>query len=78
MSVQLTIEGVPESVRDELSARAALQGLSLQAYLREQLIRIAARPDPGAWTPRARSRARVAGAGVTGQQILEARDADRR
>jgi len=34
MSVQLTIRDVPEKVRDELAARAALQGKSMQEFLR--------------------------------------------
>jgi plasmid stability protein len=44
MSVQITIRDVPDAVRDELAARAALQGKSMQEYLRTELERLAARP----------------------------------
>lgn len=78
MTVQLTIRDVPVAVRDELAARAALQGLSMQEYLRQQLERIAARPAPEAWLNGVRERKQAAGNPVTTQQILDARDADRR
>jgi plasmid stability protein len=42
MSIQITIRDVPERVRDELAARAALQGKSMQEYLRAELERMAA------------------------------------
>ena len=44
MSVQITIRDVPDAVKDELAARAALQGKSMQEYLRAELERLAARP----------------------------------
>ncbi|MEQ8484710.1 MAG: hypothetical protein RIB46_10125 [Pseudomonadales bacterium] len=78
MAVQLTIRDVPDAVRDELAARAALQGLSMQEFLRQQLVRIAARPAPEAWLNGVRERKQAAGTQVTAKQILDARDADRR
>ena len=45
MAVQITIRGVPEEVRDELAARAALKRQSMQEYLREELERLAALPS---------------------------------
>jgi plasmid stability protein len=36
MSVQITIRDVPDAVKDELAARAALQGKSMQEYLRAE------------------------------------------
>lgn len=45
MSVQITIRDVPDRVRDELAARAALQGKSMQEYLRAELERLVARPS---------------------------------
>ncbi|MEQ9004188.1 MAG: hypothetical protein RIE74_11535 [Pseudomonadales bacterium] len=78
MAVQLTIRDVPDAVRDELAARAALQGLSMQEFLRQQLVRIAARPAPEAWLNGVRERKQAAGTQVTARQILDARDADRR
>ena len=34
MAVQITIRDVPDKVRDELAARAARQGKSMQEFLR--------------------------------------------
>ena len=44
MSVTITVRDVPEDVRDELAARAARSGRSLQEYLKGQLIDLAHRP----------------------------------
>jgi plasmid stability protein len=41
----ITIRDVPEDTRDELAARAAGSGRSLQEYLRHELIELARRPD---------------------------------
>ncbi len=78
MSVQLTIRGVPERVRDELAARAALQRQSMQEFLRGELERLAARPSPEQWLHAVRDRKGAAGTRVTPQSILRARDADRK
>jgi len=40
LTIQITIRDVPESVRDELAARAALQGRSMQEFLRIELERL--------------------------------------
>ena len=77
MSVQITIRGVPEEVRNELAARAALQGQSMQEFLRYELGRIAARPSLGAWLREVRERKTAAGTRVRPSRILSARDADR-
>jgi hypothetical protein len=46
MAIQpMTIHDVPENVCDELAARAALQGKSMQESLRSELERLAARPS---------------------------------
>ena len=47
--VAITIRDVPPETRDELAARAARSGRSLQEFLREQLVDLAARPDREAW-----------------------------
>jgi hypothetical protein len=78
MSVQITIRDVPEKVRDELAARAALQGKSMQEYLRMELERMAARPSIAAWLEQVRKRKRASQARVSAAQILKARNADRR
>ncbi|MYH33724.1 MAG: hypothetical protein F4013_03270 [Gammaproteobacteria bacterium] len=77
MSVQLTIRGVPEKVRDELASRAALQRRSMQEFLRGELERIAARPSPEQWLNAVRDRKEAAGTRVTPYSIVRARDADR-
>ena len=78
MAVQITIRDVPEQVRDELAARAALQGKSMQEYLRMELERMAARPSVEAWLEQVRKRKRASQTRVSAAQILRARKADRR
>ena len=78
MAVQITIRGVPEEVRDELAARAALKHQSMQEYLRGELERIAARPSLETVLEEVRRRKEASDSNVTTAQILEARDADRR
>ncbi|RNE64191.1 FitA-like ribbon-helix-helix domain-containing protein [Cryobacterium tepidiphilum] len=77
MSVSITIRAVPADVRDELAARAARAGQSLQEYLSGELRAIAARPSvPEAL---ARIRARAAHYPPVDQPDLMADlDADRR
>jgi plasmid stability protein len=78
MSVQITIRDVPEKVRDELAARAALQGRSMQEFLRSELQRLASRPSVDAWLQQVRKRKRAAQTRVSSEEILKSRDADRR
>ena len=78
MAVEITIRGVPEDVRDELAAQAALNSQSLQEYLRGELERIAARPPVHVWLGEVGCRTAAAGAVLPASLILEARDADRR
>jgi plasmid stability protein len=78
MAVQITIRDVPESVRDELAARAARQGKSMQEFLRLALERMAARPSIEAWLDGVRRRKEVTRSRVTARDIVRARDADRR
>lgn len=78
MAVNITIRDVPEKVRDELAARAASQGWSMQEFLRVALERLAARPTADAWLQQVRSRKRATQPKVTAEQILKSRDADRR
>ena len=78
MPIQITIRDVPEKVRDELAARAALQGKSMQEFLRAELGRLAARPSLDAWLQQVRKRKQATQTRVSARQILELRDADRR
>lgn len=78
MTVQITIRDVPEKVRDELAARAAAQGRSMQEFLRGALERLASRPTVDVWLEQVRRRKRVTQSRITSEQILKNRDADRR
>jgi len=78
MSVQITIRDVPDAVKDELAARAALQGKSMQEYLRAELERLAARPPVEKVLERIRERKATAGTRLSPEEILARRDADRR
>ena len=78
MAIQITIRDVSEKVRDELAARAALQGKSMQEYLRAELERLAARPSVDSWLEQVRRRKRASQTRVSATQILQHRDADRR
>lgn len=78
MGVAVTVRDVPEQVRDELAARAARAGKSLQEYLRGMLIESASRPSVDDVIARARARVDATGVRVGAESILAARDADRR
>lgn len=76
--VSITIRNVPEETRNELAARAAREGRSLQEYLRKQLMEMADRPDMATWLARVRERVEREGTHLSREQILEYRDMDRR
>ena len=78
MSVQFTIRGVPEEVRDTIAARAAARGQSMQEYLRGALGRLVAKPSIEEWLRDVRARKRAMKNSVTTEAILRARDADRK
>ena len=78
MSVAITVRDVPDDVRDELAARAARAGKSLQEYVRGMLIDSVGRPPVDDVIARARARVAATGVRVGAESILAARDADRR
>lgn len=78
MAVQINIRDIPEKVRDELAARAALQGKSMQEFLRAELERLAARPSIDAWLQQVRARKRATQTRVSSRQILANKRADQR
>ena len=78
MPVSITIRDVPDETRDELAARAAATGRSLQEYVRAQLIRIANQPDAEALLARVRERIDRTGSRLSADRILQLRDLDRR
>lgn len=78
MATSITIRDVPDKARDELAARAAATGRSLQEYLRAQLIDLASRPDVETILARIRERKQRTGTRLPAEKILASRDADRR
>ena len=78
MSVSVTIRDVPDRTRDELAARAARAGQSLQEFLRSQLVALAERPSPADLWDRVQQRVQATGTALPAEAILELRDADRR
>lgn len=76
--VAVTIRDVPDGVRDELAARAARAGQSLQEYLRSLLVGAAAKPTVDEVIARARARVVVTGVRLDPDATLLARDLDRK
>lgn len=73
----ITIRDVPDEARDELAARAASSGRSLQEYLRSHLVDLASRPDIDTLMARVGDRKRRMGTRLPADEILADRDADR-
>lgn len=78
MSKSVTIRNIPDETRDELAARAARGGQSLQEYLRAQLIALAERPDNRTLLEAIRARKRRTDSRLSANRILALRDMDRR
>lgn len=78
MGVAITVRDVPAEVRDELAARAARAGKSLQEYLRGFLVDAASKPTAADVVSRARARVAATGSRVDAEAILAAREAERR
>lgn len=74
----MTIREVPDETRNELAARAARSGRSLQEYLRQTLIDIAAKPDMNEILDELRARKETTGSRLSAEQILAFRDDGRR
>lgn len=74
----ITIRNVPDDVRNELAARAARHGRSLQAELLVELTQLARRPTAEEVIERARRRVETEGTHLSAEQILAWRDADRK
>lgn len=75
MSVAITIRNVPDQVRNELAARAAAKGWSLQEFMLSELIELAKRPDRLALLERIERR--LDGTVLTAAQLTAASDAER-
>ncbi len=76
--VAITVRDIPDDVRNELAARAARAGQSLQEYVRGLLVTSAAKPTTDDLIERARARVEATGVRLDVVSILAAKDADRR
>ena len=74
----ITIRDVPDDVRNELAARAALRGRSLQAFLRDELIEVARREDVLAILRETHERQRSGHDTIASDEIVRATTEDRR
>ena len=77
-ATSITIRDVPNDVRDELAARAARAGRSLQEHLRAELVALAGRPSADALIERVRARKAATSSRVSAKSILAHRGEDRR
>ena len=74
----ITVRNVPDDVRDELAARAARAGRSLQEHLRAELVELAGKPTVDELMARVRARKEATGSRMSAARILAHRDDDRR
>ena len=74
----VTVRDVPDGVRDELAARAARTGKSLQEYLRRLLVDAADKPTVEDVLARARARVTATGTRIDAAATLAAKSAYRR
>jgi plasmid stability protein len=73
----ITVRDVPDEVRDELAARAARGGMSMQEYLRAHLIDLTGRPSASDALAQVRARARTYPR-LTWADLVDGIDEDRR
>lgn len=78
MTIQITIRNVPTEVRDELAVRAARRGQSMQEFLRGEIERLATLPPVDELLARMKARKAMSGTRVNADEIINARDADRK
>ena len=78
MDVDITISGVSEEVCDRLKERAASEEQTLQDFLRGELERMAAQYSKKEWLEKVRELRETYPGRVSTEEILKARDADRK
>lgn len=78
MPTSITIRNVPNATRDELAARAARSGRSLQEYLRTEMIELARKADVNMLIDRIEDRKRASGSTLPSEEILTHLRADRK
>jgi hypothetical protein len=71
MAKSITIRNVPEQTTDELAARAARAGQSLQEWLRAHLIELTSKPDQAELWVRIRERKERTGLRISADDIVE-------
>ncbi|QKT08113.1 hypothetical protein HUN08_13645 [Gordonia sp. X0973] len=74
----ITIRHVPDEVRNELAARAARAGQSLQEYMLAEVTRLSERPSIADLMAEVRAEKELHPSRVTRAQILADLEADRR
>jgi plasmid stability protein len=77
VSTAITVRDVPDETKEELAARAARSGRSLQEYLRIRLIELAAAPDASDLVSRIHERKAATRTRISVEKILQYRDRDR-
>ncbi len=70
MAVQITIRNVPDETRDRIAERAASQKQSMQAFLRDELERIASQASRKEVLERARRRVAIANRQIGSETIV--------
>ena len=78
MPKSLTVRNVPDQTCNELAARAARSGRSLQEYLRRELISMAETPDMETVLARIETRIQATKTTISTEEILEHLHADRK
>ena len=78
MPTSITIRNVPDRTRNELAARAARSGRSLQEFLRRELIALADKPDMESLLARIAERKEVSQTRLSSEDILAYREEDRK
>lgn len=78
MAKSITIRDVPDETCDELAARAAATGRSLQEFLRTRLVELAESPDADVWIARVRARKAATDTSIGTKSILRHLAAERR
>ena len=78
MTTSITIRDVPDETRDELAARAAATGRSLQEYLRSKLVDLARQPDAEVLIAEVRARKAATAPALPPDRILAHQLEDRR
>ncbi len=72
MAKSITVRNVPDQTRNELAARAAKNGRSLQEYLRRELIAMAENPDMETVLARIRERKNTSRVRLPAEEIVAA------